>query len=74
MTKREGEVLQLVLRGMKNKQICQELGISEGTIKCHLRMLFKEFGVNTRLQLALKAVERGHQPVVTQRVIMGVRI
>jgi DNA-binding CsgD family transcriptional regulator len=74
MTKRENDVLQLILKGKRNSEICRELGLAPGTVKTHLQNLFKEFGVRTRLELALKAVERGRQPVVTRRVIMGVQV
>jgi DNA-binding NarL/FixJ family response regulator len=74
MTERENQVLQLILKGKTNKEICFDLGISAGTVKTHLRSLFKEFDAESRLELALKAIEKGRQPMVTRRVIMGVQV
>jgi hypothetical protein len=44
-------VLELVVRGYCNKLIARELGISENTVKDHLRRLYSHFGVNSRTEL-----------------------
>jgi DNA-binding NarL/FixJ family response regulator len=52
---REEEVLRLVARGLANKQIGAELGISERTVKAHLGSIFRHLGVTDRTSAALWA-------------------
>jgi DNA-binding NarL/FixJ family response regulator len=59
LTPRETEVLGLVARGLGNKQVAQELGISEKTVKGHLGNIFQKLGVASRTQAAMIAVRRG---------------
>ncbi|GAB3651942.1 hypothetical protein GCM10027591_09190 [Zhihengliuella somnathii] len=56
---REREVLQLVVRGKKNRQIAQELFISENTVKFHLSQIYRKLGVGTRSAAAAVAVAAG---------------
>lgn len=55
LTDREREVLRLVTRGLPNKLIARELGISEKTVKAHLTTVFQRIGVRDRLQAAMWA-------------------
>lgn len=50
LTPREREVLRLVARGMRNKSIARELGLSEHTIKLHLHHVISKIGVHNRTQ------------------------
>ncbi|MDG4650319.1 response regulator transcription factor [Roseibacterium sp. SDUM158017] len=50
LTRRESEVLSLVARGMRNKTIAHELGLSEHTIKLHLHHVISKIGVRNRTQ------------------------
>lgn len=59
ITKTEQKVVELVLMGLSNKRIAEELGIVEGTVKLHLNRIFRKFGVATRVQLVLKVVKGG---------------
>jgi DNA-binding NarL/FixJ family response regulator len=59
LTKREREVLVLVVEGLANKQIARRLGISEKTVKGHLTNLFQRIGVADRTQAALWAERNG---------------
>jgi DNA-binding NarL/FixJ family response regulator len=59
LSPRETEVLQLVGRGLPNKRIARELGISEKTVKAHMTQIFQRIGVTDRTQAALWAKERG---------------
>ena len=59
LSPREAEVLQLVGRGLPNKRIARELGISEKTVKAHMTQIFQRIGVTDRTQAALWAKERG---------------
>jgi DNA-binding NarL/FixJ family response regulator len=56
---REREVFGLLLDGMPNKLIARRLGISEKTVKSHLTSIFREIGVNDRVQAILWAERQG---------------
>jgi DNA-binding NarL/FixJ family response regulator len=57
LTAREREVLELVRRGLANKQIARECGISERTVKAHLTSIFARLGVADRTSAAIWATE-----------------
>ena len=59
LSEREREVLAMVARGLPNKLIARELGISEKTVKTHLTSVFRWFGVTDRTQAALWAERHG---------------
>ncbi|MBO0687657.1 MAG: response regulator transcription factor, partial [Candidatus Dormibacteraeota bacterium] len=59
LTRRERQVLALVGRGLANKQIGRQLGISEKTVKAHLGRTFQRIGVGDRTQAALWAQKNG---------------
>jgi DNA-binding NarL/FixJ family response regulator len=58
LSTRERNVLRCVFEGLGNKEIGQQLGISEGSVKAALQQLFARTGVRTRSQLVRIAVER----------------
>jgi DNA-binding NarL/FixJ family response regulator len=58
LSARERSVLHCVFEGLGNKEIGQQLGISEGSVKAALQQLFARTGVRTRSQLVRIAVER----------------
>ena len=51
------QVLALMVRGLSNREIAEQLGLSEGTVKIHATAVFKALGVGSRTQ-ALVAVTR----------------
>jgi len=53
LTAREKQVVQLVCRGMKNKEIGENLHITPGTVKVHLMHIFEKTGLKDRLALAV---------------------
>jgi DNA-binding NarL/FixJ family response regulator len=55
LTRRELEVLRLIVDGYHNKQIATALGISEKTVKTHCSRLFQRIGVSDRTQAAVWA-------------------
>jgi LuxR family transcriptional regulator, maltose regulon positive regulatory protein len=57
LSKREREVLDLVARGLTNREIARSLWISESTAKVHVRHIFDKLHVRTRTAAALKARE-----------------
>ena len=62
LTPRERQVLERVCRGLSNKAIAAELGVSEQAVKAHMSRLFLKFGVENRAGLVGAAVtdrERG---------------
>ncbi|GAA2116402.1 response regulator transcription factor [Kitasatospora saccharophila] len=71
LSAREIEVLTLVAAALSNRQIGARLGITEGTVKRHLRNLFDKLGAVSRIDAVNKAVATGlvrpHQPQRSQR-------
>ena len=54
LSKREKEVLKLVLQGKSNKQIALSLDISVRTVEFHLKNIYAKFQVSSRIELILK--------------------
>jgi two-component system nitrate/nitrite response regulator NarP len=54
---RERQLVGLLAQGLKNKEIANSLGITEGTVKVYLSRLFQKLGVNDRFDLALFALK-----------------
>lgn len=59
LTRRELDVLQLIAKGMCNKDIAESLFISEKTVKNHLTNIFRKINVDDRTQAALFAIKKG---------------
>lgn len=59
LTPREREIVQMVVRGLRNKEIAGELSISEGTVKIHLHSIYEKLGVGGRLELSVYARDHG---------------
>ncbi len=59
LSEREIEVLQLIARGSANKQIADELIISESTVKTHVANIFRKLDVNHRTEAVTQALQRG---------------
>ncbi|MBZ5576265.1 MAG: response regulator transcription factor [Acidobacteriia bacterium] len=57
LTSREMQVMELVERGMKNKEIGSALGIRTGTVKIHLKHIFEKTGIRGRYGLALSGLK-----------------
>lgn len=57
LTSRQAQVLGLMVRGLSNRDIAEQLELSEGTVKIHVTAVFKALGVNSRTQ-ALVTVAR----------------
>jgi ATP/maltotriose-dependent transcriptional regulator MalT len=57
LSKREREVLQLVMQGLTNKEIGRTLFITEGTAKVHVRKICQKLGARTRTEAAMRASE-----------------
>jgi DNA-binding CsgD family transcriptional regulator len=61
LTRREKEVATLVARGLTNRQIAQELVISERTVDKHVTNLLKKLNLHSREQVAVRMAERRAQ-------------
>lgn len=55
LSERQTQVLNALKRGSSNKLIARELGLSEATVKIHVRALINKFGATNRTQVALMA-------------------
>ncbi|SDS80528.1 DNA-binding response regulator, NarL/FixJ family, contains REC and HTH domains [Brevibacterium siliguriense] len=58
VTEREVEVLDLLAKGLGNKELAREMFISEGTVKAHLAHIYTKLGVDTRVGAVAAAIER----------------
>ncbi len=59
LSPRELEVLQLLVKGLTNPDICALLGISLGTVKIHIRNILAKLQVSDRTEAASEAYRRG---------------
>ncbi len=62
LTDRETAVLRLVVAGQRNKEIAAQLGISENTVKFHLRNILEKLHAESRTEVAARAVREGLVP------------
>jgi DNA-binding NarL/FixJ family response regulator len=59
LTQREEQIVRAIARGLMNRQIAEELRISEQTVKNQLTTIYQKLGVQSRVQLAVYAVRNG---------------
>jgi two-component system nitrate/nitrite response regulator NarL len=59
LTPREREILVHLAEGQSNKVIARNLGISDGTVKLHVKSILRKLGVHSRVEAAVLAVEKG---------------
>jgi RNA polymerase sigma factor (sigma-70 family) len=59
LTRREREILGLIVQGLTNKQIAELLCISQATVKTHVENIIGKLGVSDRTQAAVWAVRAG---------------
>jgi len=59
LTNREVQVLSLLVRGESNKEIGLHLGLTEITVKSHMRSIFKKIGAANRTQAVAMAIQHG---------------
>jgi DNA-binding NarL/FixJ family response regulator len=59
LTARELQVLELLVTGMRNKEMASHLGISEDTVRAHVKGVFAKFRVHDRTAALAEALRRG---------------
>ena len=59
LTSRETQVLQLIVKGLSNREIAAQLGITEGTVKSFVNSILGKLGVRDRTQAVTAALRRG---------------
>ena len=57
LSPRERQLISLVRKGLRNRDVAEQLGVTEGTIKVYLHALFEKLGVSSRTELAIRADE-----------------
>ena len=53
------DILQLIVKGLSNRQVGDTLGITEGTVKWHVNLSLSRLNVRDRTQPAVTALKRG---------------
>jgi len=59
LSPREREIAVLVARGLSNKEVARELGLSNGTVKIHLSSIFQKLGATSRYSLIVQGSSPG---------------
>ena len=59
LRERELEILRLLVRGMTNREICTVLGISEHTVRTHLRNIYSKLDISSRNEATTLALREG---------------
>lgn len=59
LTRRERDVMQMLMRGLSNKEIARNLFISERTVQTHFSNIFSNLNVNSRTEAMMLALRRG---------------
>ena len=61
LTQRERQMAHAVARGLRNREIAAEFGISEETVKKHLATIYSKLAIHGRVQLAVHVWKGGVQ-------------
>ena len=62
LTKREGEITRLVLRGLSTAEVSEELHITSNTVRDHFKAIFDKVGVRSRRELVGQVFTQQYQP------------
>src|SRR5215204_3444572 len=65
LTKREGEITRLVLRGLSTAEVSAELHITPNTVRDHFKAIFDKVGVRSRRELVSQVFTQHYQPRMT---------
>jgi two-component system, NarL family, nitrate/nitrite response regulator NarL len=58
LSRREREIALLVARGLSNKEVARELGVSHGTVKSHVHSILQKLGARNRYSLIVRSTSR----------------
>jgi len=61
LTPRESEIIKLIADGQGNKLIARNLGISDGTVKLHVKAILRKLEVHSRVEAAVMYIEHNHR-------------
>ena len=59
LSEREIEVLQLMAKGVSNKDLADQLSITQSTVKTHITSIFQKLNVTTRTEAVTTAFKKG---------------
>jgi two-component system, NarL family, response regulator len=59
LTRREEQVMQALARGLRNKEIAADMGLSQDTVQMHIKSIFSKLGVHDRTAALAVAIRRG---------------
>lgn len=62
LSAREGEVLALIGRGMRNAEAAAALGVAESTVASHVKAIYRKLGISSRAEAAWQAQRMGLSP------------
>jgi DNA-binding NarL/FixJ family response regulator len=62
-SERESRVIELVARGLKNKEVADEIGTTEHVVKNYLRVIYDKLGLWNRVELALWYEARKYEQI-----------
>ena len=68
LTRREKETLERILRGLSDKLIAADLGVSHGAVRRHVTSLMRKYAVNSRLQIAMAFLESARSKIAALRL------
>lgn len=76
LTKREREVLELVLQGLSNREISERMSLSENTVKNYVFHIFDKMGVSSRAELLYLTLskDKGEDDEISWKALRGGRI
>ena len=60
LTTKEVEILNLVKLGHTNNEICAELGMSSGSVKSHMQLIFAKLQAANRVDAVIRAIRAGY--------------
>jgi len=54
LTERQRQIALLACQGLSHKELAQILGLTEGTVKCHLNAIYTKLGVRSKIDLMVR--------------------
>ncbi|TMD13160.1 MAG: response regulator transcription factor [Chloroflexi bacterium] len=54
VTRRQAEILELIGSGLSDKEVGHKLGVSQSTIRTHLKRLYRQHGVHSRAEAVVE--------------------